>query len=118
MRVGVSGGQRDGGLISANGVWQASGFVEHVAEIEISQRVTRIDFYRLAVEAFSLHVIMAVIKERAQVDIGRGMRGIKVNALLVTVNGFSLRAGIFFQGDAAGKKFTGGFRGAHSVDLV
>src|SRR5258707_4418805 len=100
MRVGVCGGQRDGGLISANGVWQASGFVEHVAEIEISQRVTRIDFYRLAVEAFSLHVIMAVIKECAPGDIGHGPRWVEVNPPLVSGQCVRLRVGVVLHGGA------------------
>ena len=64
-------------MIGANRVRQAAGFVEHVAEIEISQRIAWIDLDGFAVEALSLRVIMAIVKKRAQVDIGSGVRGIE-----------------------------------------
>src|ERR1017187_4028694 len=50
--VGVGGSQLQGGLVRKNSFLHAAGLVEHVAEIEVSERVARVGFNGLAVVFF------------------------------------------------------------------
>ena len=74
VRVGVGGSELQGGLVSNNGFLHAAGLVEHVAEIEVSEGVARVGFNRLAVMLFREGEILAVVVERAQIDVRRRVR--------------------------------------------
>src|SRR5215472_6281338 len=43
MGVGIGWSQGNRGLISADGFGEASGFIEHVAQVEVSQSILEID---------------------------------------------------------------------------
>src|SRR5260370_10688657 len=116
MGVGIGGSQGDGGLVSADAVGQASSLVEHVAEIEVRQRVLEINLDSFAVITLSQHIIVTVVVERAQVDVSSGMRRIELDALLVGRDGFILRGGRLFQADAAGEKISCSLCYAHGVN--
>ncbi len=115
--VSVSGRQSNGRLVRADGIRQAPGFVQHVAQVKVRQRVARVYFDRFAIIAFRQHVIMAVVAQCPQVDVRRCMIGVQRHALLVGVHGFVLRLGVFFQTHTAGEEITGGLRRADGVDL-
>src|SRR5262249_54922826 len=118
VRVSVGGSQGDGRLVGANRVGQAPGLVQHIAQVEVGQRIARIDLYRLAVKTLGLNVVVAVVVKRSQVDVGGSVGRIKVDALFVVFNRLQLGARIFLQRDAAGKEVGRRFRRAHGVDLV
>ena len=104
MRVRISGRELNGGLVSVDCFLDASGLVEHVAQVEIGERVARIDLNRRTVMPFGERVFLTVVVERTQVDVRGGMHGIHVENLQVSCDRLALRGGIFFQHDPARKQ--------------
>ena len=75
MRIGVSRSQLDSRAISRDGIVDAIRFVEHVAQVEVRQRVTRIGLNRETVMLFGRNKILTVVIKRAEVDMrGRVVR--------------------------------------------
>ena len=103
VSVGVGGGQRNGLTISFHRFGQASSLIEHVAQIKIGQSVARVGFDGGAIMLFCRSVIAAIVKERAQVDMCRGVRRLQLQRLLVAGDGFELGGGIFFKRNALGE---------------
>ena len=117
MSVGVSRGQRDSLAISIYGIGQASGFIKHVAQIEIGQGVARVGLDGGAVMLFCRSIIAAVVIKRAQVDVRGGVRGLQLQCLLVAGDGFQLGARIFFEGNSLSEQLDRSFGGADSAQL-
>src|SRR5260370_6684999 len=104
VRVGVGGGEGDGGGIGFHCFAQASGFIEDVAQIKISQGVARINFNCAAIVLLGHTVITAVVIQSAQVDMGGGVFGIKFQCLLVGGDRLLLGGGVFLETDAFGEE--------------
>ncbi len=66
----------NGRLIGVDGFLDASGFVEHVAQVKIGERVAWIDLNRRTVVPFGERVFLTVVIQRAQIDVRRGVNGI------------------------------------------
>src|ERR1700687_5752868 len=105
MRIGVSGSELQGSFVGANGFLYSASLIEHVAEIEVSERVTRIGFNGLAVMLFGQSKILAVIVERSQINVRGRVRRLDGEHLMVGRNRIGLSVGIFFQRDAARKPY-------------
>ena len=103
VSVGIGGSELQGRLVGLNRFLHAPGLIEHIAEVEIRKGVARIGFNRLAVMLFREREILTVVIERAQIDVRRRMRWLKLEHLMIGGNRFGLRVGIFFQRDAARK---------------
>ena len=56
-----------------------------VAQIEVGQRVTRIKFDRAAIVFLRQGVLLPVVMQRAQVDVGSGVLGVEFENPLVEV---------------------------------
>src|SRR5258708_32182697 len=76
VRVSVGGRELNRGLISVDGFLDASGFVEHVTQVKIGERVAWIDLNRRTVVPFGERVFLTVVIQRAQIDVRRGRNGI------------------------------------------
>src|ERR1700686_1016122 len=76
VRVGVGGRELNRGLIRVDSFFDASGFVEHVAQVEIGKRIAGIDLNRRTVVPFGERVFLAVVVQRAQIDVRGGVNGI------------------------------------------
>src|ERR1700675_2310630 len=76
VRVGVGGRELNRGLIRVDSFFDASGFVEYVAQVEIGERVAGIDLNRRTVVPFGERVFLAVVVQRAQIDVRGGVNGI------------------------------------------
>ena len=76
VRVGVGGRELNRRLIRVDGLLDASGFVEHVAQVEIGKRIAGIDLNRRTVVPFGERVFLAVVVQRAQIDVRGGVNGI------------------------------------------
>src|SRR5436305_12398755 len=72
MSIGIGGRQLDRGLVGRNRFLHSAGFVEHVAEIEISQRVPRINLDRRAIELLGGRVFLAVVIKSPKIDVSGG----------------------------------------------
>src|SRR5262249_56281896 len=96
--VGVSVGrcQRDSVLVRANAVSQAAGFVQHVTQIEISQRVLGIHLDGFTVITLGQQVVVAIVVKRSQIDVSSCMRGVKFHTFYVGSDGFFLSGWSFF----------------------
>src|SRR5271165_2252490 len=103
VHVGVSRSQLQSGLVGLNRFFDAAGFVEDIAQIEVSECVSRVGFDGLAVVAFGEYKILAVVVEGAQIDVSRGMRGFDIEHLVIGGDGLALSVGVFFQRDATGE---------------
>ena len=64
VRVGVRRGQLQRTQIGLDRFRNTSRFVEHVAEIKVSQRVTRVGFNSAAVVLFRQGELLAIVVER------------------------------------------------------
>ena len=65
------------GLVGLNRVLHASGFVEHIAEIEVSERIARVGLNGLAIVLFGEAEFLAIVVERAEIDVRGGVRGLE-----------------------------------------
>src|ERR1041385_6770021 len=83
VRVGVGGSKRDSCLVGLDSIVQTAGLIQHVAQIEIRQSVTWVYFNGFAIVVFRQDVIVLVVVDRAQVDVGGGMRRIELYAFFV-----------------------------------
>src|SRR5262249_6866527 len=101
VRVGVGRSQRDGGLISADTVGEASSLVEHVAQVKVGERVLEINLDGFAVIALSQRVVLPVVIQRTQIDVSGSVCRIQLYALFVGEDGFVLCRRGFFQADPA-----------------
>ena len=113
MGVGVGGRQLQGSLVGLDRFLDAAGFVEDIAQVEVSQRITRIRLDRTPVMLFSLPVVLPVVKQSPDVNVRRRVIGIALKHLQINLDCLLLPLGVFFQGDAARKHFgdVGGSRG-------
>jgi hypothetical protein len=82
----------------------ASGFIEHIAQIEIGQGVTRIDCNGRAVMLFRQRVILPVVMQRAQVDVRGGVVRIEFQDPLIGRDRLGLGIGVFFKRNALREK--------------
>jgi len=108
VRVSVSGRELHRHFVGLNAFLHASGFVEDVAQVEISKSVAGIGFEGGAVVFFCEHEILAVVVERSEVDVRGGVSRLELKSFLISRQRFGLRGGIFFERDAAGEP-AGGF---------
>ena len=98
MRVGVGGSQLNRNLVSLHRFLHPSSFVEHVAQVEIGERITGSGFDGAAVVLFRMAEFLPVVIQRAQIDMRRGVRGSSSKTLWYAamasgcVLGFSSRA--------------------------
>src|SRR5712692_1880941 len=104
VRVSIGGRELNRGLIGVDGFLDASGFVEHVAQVEMGERVAWIDLDRRAVVLFGERVFLTVVIESAQIDVRRGVHGIHIENLHIDNDRLALRGGIFFQRDPTRKQ--------------
>src|SRR3954451_4371943 len=81
MGVSIRGREGEGAGVSANGFGDTSGFVEHVAQIEIGERITWIGFNRLSIMKFRPLIILPVVVERTKIDVRRRMSGLQLQDL-------------------------------------
>src|SRR5437764_15343958 len=77
MRVSVGRRELQSREISFDRLGYTPGFIEHISEIEMGQRVSGIDFYRAPIVIFRSPVVLPVVIERAKVDVGGSVFGIK-----------------------------------------
>ena len=103
MRVGVRRGELQGSLVGLDCFLHAAGFVEHIAQIEVRERVARIGFDGLAVVLLGEHEILAIVIERSQIDVRRRVVGLDFENLMIRGDGVRLGAGIFFQSECRAK---------------
>src|SRR5579871_1236361 len=68
MSVGVGGSEQQGGFVRADRIRHAAGFIEHVAQIEIGQGVSRINVNGATIVLLRARVFLTVVIKRAQVD--------------------------------------------------
>ena len=99
MRVGVGGGQLDRHFVGLNRFLDASGFIENVAQIEISKSVPGIGLYGAAVVLFCQREILAIVVKRSKIDVSCGVRRFELKNALVSFHRFGLRGRIVFQRD-------------------
>ena len=104
MRIGVGGSQLDGGLIGCDGFLDAAGLVEHVAQVEVGERIARIDLDGRAVVALGSRIFLPVVVESAEIDVRGSVIGIHFQNLRIDSDGLVLCARFFFQGDPARKQ--------------
>src|SRR3984957_9146468 len=100
MSIAVSGRELQRRVVSLDCLSDASSLIQHIAQIEISQSVARIDRNRGAVMLLRQSVILPVVMQRAQVDMRRRVLGIQLQNPLISRNRLSLRMRIFFKRDA------------------
>ena len=73
VRIGVGGSQLDGRSVGSDGILDPAGLVQHVAQIEVRQRIARIGLDRQAVMLLGGDKILTVVIQRAQVDVCSGV---------------------------------------------
>src|SRR5215831_15644951 len=66
VRVGVSGGQLQRGLVRLDRLLNPAGFVENIAEVEVGQSIARIGFDRVTVVALGKTEFLPVVEECAE----------------------------------------------------
>jgi hypothetical protein len=104
MRVGVGGSELQGGVIRLDGLVHAAGLIQNVAQIEVRQRVTRIDLDGAAVVFFRQRILPPVVAQSSQIDVRRCVLGVEFQNIFIRRNRHQLLAGIFFEGDPAREK--------------
>ena len=103
VRVGVGRSQLQGSLVGLNRFLHASGLVEHVAQIEVGERVARIGFEGLAIIRLSKREILAVVIKRAQINVRGRVNRLDFEDLVIGRDRVGLGRGISSEGDAAGE---------------
>src|ERR1035438_1465888 len=69
VRVRIGGRELNGGFVRTDRFFNASGFVEDIAEVKIGERVARVDLNGRTVMPLGRAVFLPVVIERAQVDV-------------------------------------------------
>ena len=105
MSIGVSRRQSQRGQITFDRIIDASGFIQHIAKIEMCQRVARINPQRLAIVIFGRTIVLPVVIKRAQVYVSRRMLRIKLQNAFISSNRLQLAPRIIFQRNSARKQF-------------
>ena len=70
VRISVVRSDRDSGAVCLHGFVESAGFVKDITEIEESQRVSRIDFYRPTIMILRLAIVLLVVVDCSQIDTG------------------------------------------------
>src|SRR3954454_12101488 len=96
VRVRIGGSKLNSDLVGLNRFLYASGFVEHVAQIEISQGVAWIGLDGLPIVLFREPEFLPVVVKRPQIDVGRGVGRLQIKNLVISRDRFGLEIGVFF----------------------
>jgi hypothetical protein len=80
------------------------GLVEHIAEIEVRQRIARIGFDGRAIVLFGQSVFLAIVVKRSQIDMSRGVGRIAFQNFQVGRDSFRVRVRVLFERNAAGEQ--------------
>src|SRR5579871_4707519 len=86
VRIGVCWSELDRDLVGKDRFLDASRLIEHVAEIEIGKRVTRIGLDRVPVMCLSQTELLPVVVERSQVDVSSRVCGLEFKHLVIRGN--------------------------------
>src|SRR5271157_2942939 len=118
MRVGIGGRQADGGGVSGHSFGDAARLVEHVAKVEVRQRIAGIGRHGVTVVLLTQDEVLPVVIQSAQIDVGGSVIGIEFQHPRVGADGVLVCAGVPFQGHASSEQFGRGLELRNRLDLA
>jgi hypothetical protein len=104
--IGVGGRQLQSSVIGLNRFVDSSRLIEHIAEVEVSQRVTRVGFDGRTIMLFRETIFLAIVVERSDVDVSRGVSRIVLQNSQISCDRVCVRVRIFFERNAAGEQLS------------
>src|SRR5262249_26304709 len=104
VSVSIGGRQLESRQVGANCVFHATGLVENIAQIKVRQGIAGVQLNGASIVLLGGFVILAVVVQGAEIDVGGGVFGVEFEHPLVNRNRLELVAGVFFQSDAARKQ--------------
>src|SRR5271157_1818186 len=117
MRIGIGGRQADGGGVSIHRFGDTARLVEHVAKVEVRQRIAGIGRHGVTVVLLTQDEVLPVVIQSAEIDVGGGVIGIEFQHLRIRADGLFVRAGIPFQGHSTIEQLGHGLELRNRLDL-
>src|SRR5215470_2950897 len=113
MSVGVRRRQLKSSLVGLDRFLNASRLIEHIAQIEMSERIARVCFNRSTIVLLGQPVFLPVVIQRAEIDMSCRMARLALKYLEVDGNRFRVSSLVLLERNAAREQFRhiGFFRG-------